>query len=319
VYRAAPARARTAPDPLFIIGHWRSGTTLLHELLCLDPRHAGPTVYECCAPHHFLLTGNALPRLLPLLLPDKRPVDGMDLEWGSVFEDEFALCLLGARSPYEHIAFPNDATFPLEQFDPRELGEDEERRWRAALVRFFEKLTIRYPERRLVFKSPPHTCRIRVLLEMFPLAQFVHIVRNPVDVFLSTKHLWNVLHRTQGLQSPDREVAGERVVATLLHLHACVERDRAFVPAGQFHEMRYEHLIRDPVDEMRRLYGQLDIGGFANVQPRVETEMAARATYTRSRYEMAEAELDRVRQRLGTLMERYGYPDRPRSRIDGGT
>src|SRR5688572_7122168 len=39
-------RARRTPiveAPLFIIGHWRSGTTLLHEMLVLDPRHTYPT------------------------------------------------------------------------------------------------------------------------------------------------------------------------------------------------------------------------------------------------------------------------------------
>src|SRR5262245_4144900 len=39
--------------PVFILGHWRAGTTLLHELLGSDPRHACPTTYECFAPHHF--------------------------------------------------------------------------------------------------------------------------------------------------------------------------------------------------------------------------------------------------------------------------
>src|ERR1700735_3049660 len=42
--------------PLFIVGHWRTGTTLLHELLILDPRHTFPTYFQCLCPHHFLLT-----------------------------------------------------------------------------------------------------------------------------------------------------------------------------------------------------------------------------------------------------------------------
>jgi len=45
-----------ADAPIFIVGHWRTGTTLLHELLTLDERHTGPTSYECLVPHHFLLT-----------------------------------------------------------------------------------------------------------------------------------------------------------------------------------------------------------------------------------------------------------------------
>src|SRR6516225_881278 len=42
-----------AAPPIFIGGHWRAGTTLLHELLVLDERHPGPTNYECLVPHHF--------------------------------------------------------------------------------------------------------------------------------------------------------------------------------------------------------------------------------------------------------------------------
>ncbi len=42
--------------PVFIVGHWRTGTTLLHELLILDDRHNFPNTFECLCPHHFLWT-----------------------------------------------------------------------------------------------------------------------------------------------------------------------------------------------------------------------------------------------------------------------
>src|SRR5262249_10584758 len=55
--------------PLFILGHWRTGTTLLHEMLILDPRHTYPTTYECLEPNHFLLTERLLTPWLGLLMP----------------------------------------------------------------------------------------------------------------------------------------------------------------------------------------------------------------------------------------------------------
>ena len=51
-----------------------------------------------------------------------------------------------------------------------------------------------------MLKSPPHLGRVKTLLEMFPQAQFVHIVRDPAEVFASTKRLWQALFKTQGLQ-----------------------------------------------------------------------------------------------------------------------
>src|SRR5947209_4505989 len=48
--------------PLFIVGHWRTGTTLLHELLILDDRHTFPNTYQCLEPNHFLLTERLVTR-----------------------------------------------------------------------------------------------------------------------------------------------------------------------------------------------------------------------------------------------------------------
>ena len=59
--------------PLFIIGHWRTGTTLLHELLACDPHLAFPNTYSCLAPHHFPLSSAVLPRLVDFMLPNRRP------------------------------------------------------------------------------------------------------------------------------------------------------------------------------------------------------------------------------------------------------
>src|SRR5262245_12080918 len=40
--------------PLFILGHWRQGTTHLHNLLATDRRFAFPNNYQVCFPHTFL-------------------------------------------------------------------------------------------------------------------------------------------------------------------------------------------------------------------------------------------------------------------------
>ena len=58
------ARTQLQGDPIFVIGHWRSGTTLLHELLVLDERHTYSNTYDCFCPNHFLLTA---PVFRPLL------------------------------------------------------------------------------------------------------------------------------------------------------------------------------------------------------------------------------------------------------------
>jgi len=94
--------------PVFIIGHWRSGTTYLHELMCLDERFTSPTTYQCFAPHHCLLTEWWMNTLGSWLVPKQRPMDNMAAGWDRPQEDEFALLTLGAPTPYLRMAFPND-------------------------------------------------------------------------------------------------------------------------------------------------------------------------------------------------------------------
>src|SRR5262249_45738484 len=189
VYGRRVARTPVVHAPVFILGHWRSGTTLLHELLARDQRLAFPTTYECLAPHHFLLTRAWLPRRVGWLMPDRRPMDSMAAGWDRPQEDEFALCLLGQPSPYERLAFPNrsagEAALDLRGLSPRAL-----RRWKAALYRLVQALTLAHGGRSLVLKSPPHTCRVPTLLELVPDARVVHVVRDPYELYPSTLHPW---------------------------------------------------------------------------------------------------------------------------------
>src|SRR5437868_5661843 len=75
VYGRGVARTPVREAPLFIIGHWRTGTTLLHEFLILDERHTYPNTYECLEPNHFLLTERFITRWLSFLMPSRRPMD----------------------------------------------------------------------------------------------------------------------------------------------------------------------------------------------------------------------------------------------------
>jgi hypothetical protein len=188
------------PPPLFILGHWRSGTTLLHELMMLDQRFCCPSTYQCFAPGHFLLTEDVLTRLLAWMMPAKRPMDNVAAGWSRPQEDEFALANLGAPSPYRRMAFPATSSSEPVALDVTKLEPAELDRWKQTLRRFLNRLAVRDP-RRPVLKSPPHTARIGVLAEMFPEARFLHVVRDPYVVIPSTLRLWRSLHDVQALQT----------------------------------------------------------------------------------------------------------------------
>ncbi len=303
-------RTKIEPDPIFIIGHWRSGTTLLHEMIVRDRRHTCANTYDCLAPNHFLISGRRLKAWLGFLLPAQRPMDNMAFGWNRPQEDEFALCNMGVRSPYLMLAFPNRPPQDQEYFELREVSPRLRERWKRSLLWFLKCLTLRSPKR-IVLKSPSHTFRIPVLLELFPKARFIHIVRDPYVIFPSTINLWKRLSRDEGLQTPRHEGLEEYVFQTFCRMYEVFERDRPLLAPRQLCEVRYEELIKDPIGQMRRIYEQLELGEFGEALPGLGEYIADQKGYKTNRYEISPEVRARIGRRWRRYIERYGYASEP--------
>ena len=299
-------RTKMETDPIFVIGHWRSGTTLLHELLVLDPRHTFADTYACFAPNHFLVSGWWMKPCLKFLLPARRPMDNMMAGWDHPQEDEFALCNMGVLSPYLTIVFPNRPPQYQEYFDFQGVPAADVDRWKQGMRWFLQCITLRNPKR-IVLKSPPHTARVRALLEMFPKAKFVHIVRDPQVIFPSTVNLWKRLYRDQGLQVPRYKGLEEYVFQTFTRMYDTFERDRGLIGPGQFCEVRYEELVADPVEQMRLVYQRLELGDFESARPAIERYFAGQKDYKTNRYQTTPEQQAEVARRWGKYVEQYGY------------
>jgi hypothetical protein len=306
LYGGALARTKITEPPLFIIGHWRSGTTLLHELLSLDEQHTCPTTYACLAPHHFLLTERWVACWCKSFAPMRRPMDDMAAGWERPQEDEFALCMLGLPSPYLTVAFPNRPPQCREYGDLEDLSPRALAQWERAYLAFLRQLTFWKPGR-LILKSPLHTLRIKVLLKLFPNARFVHIVRNPYVVFSSTLTMWKALYRTQALQRPTFDGLEEEVYRTFVHLDERLEEARGLVAPSRFFEIRYEDLVRDPVGQVRAMYDWFGLGEFERALPRLRDYLNQIAGYKTNWYHLSSEQAASITQRWGTIIGRYGY------------
>ena len=133
------------------------------------------------------------------------------------------------------------------------------------MVWFLKCITLRHPQR-IVLKSPPHTFRIQALLELFPNARFIHIIRNPYVIFPSTIKLWKCLYRDQGLQV---STARAWRSTSSRPSTACTRSSSAsggLIPPARLCEVRYEDLVADPVGQMRAVYRRVGTG---RVRPRL--------------------------------------------------
>lgn len=295
--------------PIFILGHWRSGTTLLHNLMTLDPQFNYPNLYQVMYPDHFLLTERLVTRMTGWVLPATRPMDNIPAGWNLPQEDEMALLLQTLVSPYLMLGHQGVPERVERFFDLTKLTPDEMRRWQAAFLTFVKKLTYR-TNKPIVLKSPSHTYRIPLLLEMFPGARFIYIYRDPYAVYSSGVHLRRTLFRENALGTPNFVGMEDDVMKVYVDCIETYERTKHLVPEGRLHEIRFEDLEADPLGQMQRVYQSLSLGGWDQVEPAIRAELPALNRYRKNEFSMDEATMRRVYDRLKRSFDLYGYPSR---------
>ncbi len=301
------AAAELHGPPVFIIGHWRSGTTLLHELMVRDERLSSPSTFQCFAPHHFLISEWAFRRFGNWMLPSKRPMDNMATGWDRPQEDEFALLNLGMPSPYRRIAFPNQGPVDMEYLDFDGLPRKDIDDWLAHLKTFLLAVSIA-TGRPLVIKSPTHTGRIGELSRAFPDARFIHMTRNPRELFSSTCRLWRSLDNVQALQVPADVDYESYVTACYRRMYTAFERDRQSIEPHRLIDVRYEDIKANPVACLSKIYETLRLSDFETVRPAIEHwAQTEHREYQPNRHQRRPDQEDLIVAAWHDYFERYGY------------
>ena len=142
----ALASSIPSPPPVFILGHPRTGTTLLHSLMALDSeRFYFCNTFQAGFPTCFLFFERFGKRLFAGVLSDTRPMDNMKLHFDLPQEDELATCLLtGFRcSPYLSLYFPRDEREFRQYHSFRNATRTDVDTWTIAFLSLVNKLKIR--------------------------------------------------------------------------------------------------------------------------------------------------------------------------------
>jgi hypothetical protein len=302
--------ATEVPPPLFILGHWRGGTTHLHNLMVRDPQFGYPTLFQVFYPRVFIGSHWTYSQIAKIALTSHRIIDNVAHGIEQPNEDEFALMALTFMSPYMSWAFPRRREHYDRYLTLRGVPEAELRRWKEAFVSFLKKLTY-YQRKPMVLKSPTHTCRIKLLLELFPEAKFVHIHRDPYAVFRSTRHLEATMSTTLRFQKAPPRDLDTLVIDRYREMYDAYFEEKGLIPPERFHEIRYEDLERDPLGQVAHLYEALGLPGFEAARPELEHYVASLSDYKKNEYADLPADL---RQRVSTAWRRsfdvWGYPVR---------
>lgn len=306
--KAIDATEITEP-PLFILGHWRSGTTHLHDLLAQDDQqfHA-PNTFQVTNPLTFLTTENLMSKLFAWMVPAKRPMDNMPLSFTSPQEDEFAPMLMSLNASYLAVSFPQTGQHYEDDLSFRDVPRSRVNAWKDAFIRFCKKLTLN-DDRALLLKSPPHTARIKTILEMFPDARFVHIHRDPYRVFQSQQHFFDTACWYMYMQRPDLDAIDEGILTRHETMYDAFFEDLASLPDGRICHVAYDDLDTDAIGQLSRIYDHLSLPGFETYRPKVQAYLDSISSYKKNSYvTLDDAMKTKVAKRWSRSFETWGYP-----------
>eukprot|EP00004_Rigifila_ramosa_P025082 TRINITY_DN742_c0_g1_i2.p1 TRINITY_DN742_c0_g1~~TRINITY_DN742_c0_g1_i2.p1 ORF type:complete len:404 (-),score=120.58 TRINITY_DN742_c0_g1_i2:29-1117(-) len=304
--------ASISPDnqPVFVLGHWRSGTTMLHNLLSENTdAFAFPNTFQCMNPHIFLAFEDSQQTITKYFIPATRPMDNMPLTLQSAQEDEFAIATLCTVSPQTGDVFPLRQDYYYKFLTFAGATPTQIKRWKDALMLFLKKLTVKYPSKRLLLKSPHHTARVALLLEMFPNAKFVHIHRDPFSVYQSTKHLINTLYPLSYLQPPrPADELDSMTIERYKSMYDAYFAQRSLIPPGNLAEVSYDALSRNPAQEIERIYRELSLPGFEKFKPKLDTYVAGLEGYRPNKHKpMSEATRQTIVSSCRRCFDEWGY------------
>jgi hypothetical protein len=252
-----------AQQPIFVLGHWRSGTSFLQTLLYLDPRFTTSTIYRSLFSDVFLLTERWLKPMLNRMCQIARlefAIQRIPMNLDTPAEADLGLCCLASRFSYTwgHV-FPTAFGHWLQKlvFSPSPAAVAG---WLDAIDHFQRKLSLAAGGKRVVLKSPGDTARLQLLAERYPQAQFIYIHREPEAVFHSNRYLWEVVLRDNSLQTLGPDQVDTMIIEQHRALLTAYQDQRGALPEARLVDVAYADLRDDPVGTLSLIYGQLGLG-----------------------------------------------------------
>lgn len=181
VYSRRIRATSLAQDPVFIIGHWRSGTTYLQNIMSRDPQFGWADPVSTTTMPICLLMGRAVKSTVRRGLKDARPMDNMHYGLDLPMEETFALLTVSDQSIIHMIAFPQEYRRYLAGAFVEDLPREERAAWERTYDFLLRKLTYICGGKQLLLKSPDNTAHMKELMGMYPDARFINIHRDPYD------------------------------------------------------------------------------------------------------------------------------------------
>lgn len=310
-YNEAIRQTQVTKPPVFIIGHWRSGTTLLHYMMARDPRFGIITTQQGIFPAVYLLTRTAFSPLMPRVLPKDRMVDKMIMHADLPMEDEIPLSCTSPFSYYHCLNFPSHMQSFYQRFGNFEQATPTDiSQWKDAYLRVLKTATITAGQKPLLLKNPINTSRIPQILSLFPEAKFIYLYRDPYRVFLSMRHF--LQHMLSRSQLEDISLADiETNVLSIYHdMVTRYERDKAQIPDDNLFEYSFERFTEDPVLILEAMYQRFGWQFTPERRADYIEYWDKEVDFQQNEYSISPSDIAKINAHWSDIIDLYGYETR---------
>jgi len=299
-------------DPIFIIGHYRSGTTLLNKLLVQDKQFGYVSDYDLIFPFHNNMMQKIIMPILQIIIKGI----GVKHKWFNNYvidlndpneEEGFIINSLSPYAVYWGYIFPTKADEYLDRFI---FFKDStaEQLWKSAYSYYLKKITRKKMGKRLLIKSPVNSARIKPLLDLFPNAKFIFLYRNPYFVYHSMEKLWrDCIEKYFSLQKISNWEREKIIFSHYKKLMKAYERDKNLIPSDNLFEIRYEDLINDPLLQIEKLYEHFNLPDFNIASENISKRINKEDNYKTSIYNFDHQKLNRIDENLLDFINKWNY------------
>jgi hypothetical protein len=311
---------RRIERPIFIVGQPRTGTTILFDLLALDPGLRAPLTWEVDQP---------LPPPDPATRDTDPRIEQVDavLAMADLVVPGFtAFHPMGARLAQECVRITGgdvrsmifDVQFRVPSYNRWLLHEADLAPAYAYHRRYLQHLEALEPAgQQWLLKSPGHLWALDALAAEYPDAIIVQTHRDPIKVITSVSALYAQLRRMTTDEIDLHEIATQLVDDIFLGLDRGLDaRARGVIPPERIVDVQFRDFVTDPIATVRQVYAALDRELTADAEAAMRAFLAEHpgdGGGAGTRYRFADTGLDgeELRARSARYQEAMGVPSEP--------
>lgn len=295
-------------SPLFIVGHWRAGTTHLGNILSKSPQFGFVSPVATGLPWNLLLIGKWFRPILERTLPSDRLIDKVQVKPDSPQEDEFGIANMQTISFAHGLYFPENFEKSFNKGVFLEgASEVEIQKWIEMHQYFLKKVHLDQNKKRLIIRNPAYSTRIPLLKKIWPGAKFIHIYRNPYRVFHSMRNYFHKLFPALSLQSYDHLDIDRLILQTYTRLMNQLLVDSENLSNDEFIEIRYEDIDTDALPVIKSIYDRFDLSGFKSDKEYFANYLNSIKRYKKNVYTQTPEDRSLVESHWMPFIEHWGY------------